>query len=255
MNDLSHTHSAVPASIAPTSPVTASDVAHSSPVSGKPTERSGVSEHGVSDAMAVQILATEHWSLLATRGMTWNEVFSRASMFVTVLSAAVVSLALVAQATAFGPAFRLVALLVLPVVLLVGVGTLIRLSAANTDDLGLVVGMNRLRHAYLELAPGLEPYFVTAHHDDRAGILQSYGLGYHPGLGHALSGAPVLVAAINALLAGVLAALVAMTAGASEAICQLVGVAAALATALSQSILGWRAYRRANRMVRPRFPH
>jgi hypothetical protein len=58
---------------------------------------------GVTDAVRTQILATEHWSLLATRSMTWNEVFSRASMSVTVLSAAVVALALVAQAAAFGP--------------------------------------------------------------------------------------------------------------------------------------------------------
>jgi hypothetical protein len=58
----------------------------------------------VTDAVRAQILATEHWSLLSTRSMTWNEVFSRAGMFVTVLSAAVVALALVAQVTAFGPA-------------------------------------------------------------------------------------------------------------------------------------------------------
>src|SRR5262245_16104393 len=116
---------------------------------------------GVTDAVRAQILATEHWSLLATRSMTWNEVFSRAAMFVTVLSAAVVALALVAQATTFGAGFRLFALLVLPIVLLVGLATVIRLADANTDDFGLVLGMNRLRHAYLELAPELEPYFVT----------------------------------------------------------------------------------------------
>ncbi len=27
---------------------------------------------GVTDAVRVQILATEHWSLLATRSMTWK---------------------------------------------------------------------------------------------------------------------------------------------------------------------------------------
>jgi len=65
---------------------------------------------GVTDAVRAQILATEHWSLLATRSMTWNEMFSRAAMFLTVLSAAVVALALVAQATGFGPGFRSFAL-------------------------------------------------------------------------------------------------------------------------------------------------
>jgi hypothetical protein len=41
-------------------------------------------------------------------------------MFITVLSAAVVALALVAQATAFGSAFYTFALLTLPIVLFVG---------------------------------------------------------------------------------------------------------------------------------------
>ena len=169
---------------------------------------------GVTDAVRAQILATEHWSLLATRSMTWNEVFSRSTMFVTVLSAAVVALALVAQATAFGPGFRLFALLVLPVVLLVGLATVLRLGDANTDDFGLVLGMNRLRHAYLELAPELEPYFVTGRHDDMAGLTQSYGLGYHSGLGRVLAATPNLVAIIDAVVFGVFAALIAQILGA-----------------------------------------
>src|SRR3954468_341219 len=88
-------------------------------------------EGKVTDAVRVQILATEHWSLLATRSMTWNEAFSRASMFLTVLSAAMVALALVAQATAFGEGFHVFALIVLPIVLLVGLGTYGRLTAIN----------------------------------------------------------------------------------------------------------------------------
>src|SRR5215467_5019410 len=96
-----------------------------------PTSTSSLSDRsGVTDAVRAQILATEHWSLLATRSMTWNEVFSRASMFITVLSAGVVALALVAQATAFGPNFLLFAVLVLPVVLLAGLATLTRLGNA-----------------------------------------------------------------------------------------------------------------------------
>jgi hypothetical protein len=210
--------------------------------------------NGVTDAVRAQILATEHWSLLATRSMIWNEVFSRASMFVTVLSAAVVALALVAQATAFGPGFRLFALLVLPIVLLVGLTTYIRLSDANIDDLGLVMGMNRLRHAYLELAPELEPYFVTAYHDDKASILRSYGLGYHPGLSRVLSATPNLVGAINVVVAGVLAALIADALGTPEAATVAVGVVAALAVAFGYGMLAFRAITRAWHAVRPRFP-
>jgi len=209
---------------------------------------------GVTDAVRVQILATEHWSLLATRGMTWNEVFSRASMFVTVLSAAVVALALVAQATAFGPGFRLFALLVLPAVLLVGLATVIRLGDANTDDFGLVMGMNRLRHAYLELAPELEPYFVTAQHDDAASIMRSFGLGYRPGISRFLACTPNVVGAINVVVAGVLAALIAQTIGSPDASAVAAGVVVALAAAGGHGVLAFRTISKARRAHRPRFP-
>jgi hypothetical protein len=209
---------------------------------------------GVTDAVRAQILATEHWSLLATRSTTWNEVFSRASMFITVLSAGVVALALVAQATAFGPNFLLFAVLVLPVVLLVGVATFLRLGDANTDDFGLVLGMNRLRHAYLELAPELEPYFVTGHHDDRAGIIQSYGLGYHAGLSRALSATPNLVAIIDAVVFGVLAALIALLLGSPDAAAVAIGVIAALVAIIGLAVVVSRWRTRVWRGVRPHFP-
>ena len=105
--------------------------------------------------------------------MTWGEVFSRAGIFLTVVSASVVALALVAQATDFGDGFYVFALLVLPIVLVLGVGTLVRLGDALTEDVRLVFGMNRLRHAYLEIAPELEPYFVTSHYDDEEGVLET----------------------------------------------------------------------------------
>jgi hypothetical protein len=81
-----------------------------------------------------QFLATEHWSLLATRSMTWQEIFSRTGTYLTMLSACVVALSLVANATGFGPGFRTFALLVLPVALLVGFGTYFRLVEADIED-------------------------------------------------------------------------------------------------------------------------
>jgi membrane protein implicated in regulation of membrane protease activity len=72
---------------------------------------------------AAQILATEHWSLLATRTVIWNEAMSRANVFLTVLSAAIIALALLADATGFGPQTTTLALVLLPVVLLLGIAT------------------------------------------------------------------------------------------------------------------------------------
>jgi hypothetical protein len=56
-------------------------------------------------ALRAQILETEHWSLLATRGISWSEIFNRTGIFLTVLSAAVVALSLVAQGTGLGRRF------------------------------------------------------------------------------------------------------------------------------------------------------
>lgn len=221
----------------------------SAPTSPPLTDRSGIT-----DAVRAQLLATEHSSLLATRSMTWSESFSRAGMFITVLSAAVVALALVAQATRFGPGFRLFALLVLPVVLLVGQATLIRLVADDQEDFYLVAGMNRLRHAYLELAPELEPYFVTGHHDDESSIMRSYGPGARVNLARVLANTPNLVAAINIVVVGVLAALVAATLGARDVVALVVGVVAALAAAAGYVVSTLRTISSTRRAHHPRFP-
>jgi len=61
-------------------------------------------------SVRAQILATEHWSLLATRSMTWSEVMSRIVIHLTLLSASLVVLALVAQTAGFGLVFRVFAI-------------------------------------------------------------------------------------------------------------------------------------------------
>ena len=65
---------------------------------------------------ALQILTTEHWSLLAARSLVYTEAMSRTSIFVAALSGAVVALALVAQGTEFGSGFVAFSLVLLPVV-------------------------------------------------------------------------------------------------------------------------------------------
>lgn len=72
-----------------------------------PVPESGSAGPEVTPAMRLQILSTEHWSLLASRSLAWNESFSRGGMFLATLSGAIVALALVAQATDFGEGFRI----------------------------------------------------------------------------------------------------------------------------------------------------
>lgn len=184
------------------------------------------------EAAHLQILATEHWSLLATRSLLWAEMYNRASMFLTTLSASVVALALVSQATDGGSDFSLFALLVLPVVLLIGVGTQLRLGVARDEDVVTVIGMNRLRHAYLDIAPELEPYFVTSHHDDPSSVAQTASPTAASRLVRILVGLPVLVGVINSALFGVIVALIAEHLQHPPVIHASVGAVAAMAASV-----------------------
>src|SRR5216117_3417405 len=191
-----------------------------------PAPRAGDAEPtaGASPAMRLQILSTEHWSLLASRSLAWNESFSRAGMFLTTLSGAIVSLGLVGGATGFGESFTLFALVILPVVLFIGLATWIRLGASNFHEALCVIGMNRIRAAYLQLAPDLERYFVMSAHDDFPGI--GVTMAVPPGggrgfwLAQMLAGTPTVVAILNAVLVG---AILAVRSGGSPTTALLVG--------------------------------
>ncbi len=211
-------------------------------------------------AVRIQILATEHWSLLANRSMIWNEIFTRTGMFLTTLSAAAVAIALVAQATEFGANFRIFSLLVLPVVLLLGVGTFIRLNEALEEDFWLVVGMNRLRRAYFDIAPDLERYFVTSGFDDVPGFMQSYSafgrsarMNVTPG--RVLSSSAAIVGILDCVLVGIIAALLANLATGQGAVYLTVGVLVGFTAAVVLTgVVPYRAITRAMNEYEPRFP-
>ena len=211
----------------------------------------------VSPAMRLQILSTEHWSLLASRSLAWNESFSRAGMFLATLTGAIVGLALVAQASAFGDAFTLFALVILPIVLFIGVATFIRLGASNYHDALCVIGMNRIRAAYLELAPDLERYFVMSAHDDARGAAITRGVppggGAMP-LAHLIAATPAVVLILNALLAGIITALVALRAGGGASAIFGVGLLGFLVAMALQSVYARRNIAKVSSLMRPIFP-
>ncbi len=165
-----------------------------------------INDSEVTLSQRLQILTAEHSSLVATRALAWSEAFSRTTMFLAVLSGSVVAIALVAQASAFGDAFALFALVLLPMVLFLGVATFFRLSAVNYHDGLCVAGMNRIRHAYLEAAPDLKPHLVMGAHDDREGLLTTMAM--PPGMSgfqQFVSATPQIITVINSIVAGVIA--------------------------------------------------
>lgn len=191
-----------------------------------PSTASRDSSAEITPSMKLQILSTEHWSLLASRSLAWNESFSRAGMFLAALSGAIVALALVAQASDFGEPFRIFALIILSVVLVVGIGTNLRMGMSNYHDAQCVKGMNRIRAGYLELAPELDRYFVMGTTDDQRGIELTMAIPPHSSLAVLmLSSTPLLVSTLNSILSGTILALLAIQLGADLVPAVLVGVA------------------------------
>ncbi len=60
------------------------------PLDQRPCPRRTTAAAPLEDPRALQILSTEHWSLLAGRSLAYNEAFSRAGMFLTFLSATLI---------------------------------------------------------------------------------------------------------------------------------------------------------------------
>jgi hypothetical protein len=204
---------------------------------------------------ALQILMTEHWSLLAHRGFTYTETLGRTSIFVAALTGSVVALALVAQATEVGDSFVAFALVLLPVVYFLGVVTFVRLMQVNWEDTRWVQGMNRIRHAYLDLAPELEPYFVTSRYDDDLGILQSaVAMRKWPSPAQGLVAIPGIVGVIDSVVAGAIAGIAAVALDLGTAAALVLGGVLFLVSAAGFVALGDRQIERARNELDPVFP-
>jgi len=204
-------------------------------------------------AVVAQLLATEHWSLLATRGTMWSEVMSRITILLTVVTGSLVILGLVAQAGGFGTTFQVLAIGLAGTGLILGTLTSVRVFLASDEDAGLVLAMNQLRAAYAELSPGVEEHFLTSTRLDEEGLMRTYTLGVrrHP-LVHILGSTNFFVGTVNTLLAGALVALVAGTLGAPIAAVVLAGLGAAVLYLGVFMIVGYRTFGTRRRMMRSR---
>jgi len=220
----------------------------------------GGSGAATAEGVSMQILSTEHWSLLAARSLGYTEFFGRGNMFFSVLSGAVIALALIAQAGKF-ETFIVAAMLLLAIVFFVGLVTIARIAQLNYEDALWVVGMNRIRHAYLELRPELKQYFVTSPHDDLVGIFTTLGLtSVLPGrrvltdIGHPFTTLPGMLTIIIAVVAGAWAAVVSVAAGAAQPLAIAAGAAGFSLYIVASIIWNQRFVRRLTKMLAPQFP-
>jgi hypothetical protein len=228
------------------SPVPPPSHAAAAQPAGQPTSNASHQEtSSAAPSVRAQLLATEHWSLLATRSTTQSEVLSRITTFLMLVSASIVSLALIGQATRFDRRFLTFALVLLGMVIMIGTLTQMRLGNAAIEDLAHVIGMNRLRAAYVDLDPGIEGYLVTSAHDDDPGIWQTYNhlMGPNP-IWQPLASSTAFIMLVNAGLTGVFAALVAAALDAPGPLVATVAAACGLAFVGISAVLAGRRVQR-----------
>jgi hypothetical protein len=180
------------------------------------------------DPRAVQILSTEHWSLLSARSLAYNEAFTRGGMFLTFLSMSFVALALLAQAMSFGEQFLTIAAIVLAFDFVIGVTTYGRIVGANEDDLRAVHGMARIRHAYVEIAPLVARYFTSPTNDDIDSVLTTYGTQRGSEFLYAFTTSGGMIGLITSMVGGVLASVIALLLGTSGDLSIWIGVGGAV---------------------------
>ena len=202
-------------------------------------------------SLRAQLLATEHWSLLASRSTTQSEVLTRIAIFLTLVSAGLVTLGFVGQASGFRGWFGVAALGVLFVLALLGLITMVRAFNTADEDLMYVVAMNRLRAAYVELDPGLERYLYASAHDDEAGLRTTYHFFYDRGASVVFGSSMMIIAVVEAVVVGLLAGGLVSALGAAPVVSVVVGTVVAVAVVVLGMLRGFVTYRRAIRSLRP----
>jgi hypothetical protein len=201
------------------------------------------------------LLATEHAGLVAARGSAQSEVLTRITIFLTLFSASLVSIALVGQATDFGELFGPSAIALLTIVVIIGQLTQVRVLTIGIEDLLYVLAMNRLRSAYVALDPGIEPYLMASPHDDRAGSMRTYDfLGARHPMVQVGGSSMVLIIVVNGMLLGLLAAAICLTAGAPSWVTFGLGAVVAVASCVLWIVRGERSYRAVWTRHRPLHP-
>jgi hypothetical protein len=150
-------------------------------------------------------LVTEHFVLQTARGTTVSESSTRASIYLTTLSSALVAFGFLAD-TDYARGYLAV---VVPVVVLLGVFTYERLVQTSLEDVVALAAMQRIRRWYGTILPGAGRYFPVPETRSAPNELIDIGLRLSwRGVFFTLSSA---IAVVNCIVAGAGAALAVST--------------------------------------------
>jgi len=193
-------------------------------------------------ARRLQILATEHWGLLAARSTAQSEVLTRITIYLTLVSAGLVTIGLLGQATKFGSWFPVAALGILGFLTVVGLMTLSRVLSVSEEDMMFVVAMNRIRGAYSEVDPTAAAAFLASTHDDQLGMSVTYSfLRFRGSFEQVIGSSAVLsilvAASVAGMFSGGLTAALGMPVGGAVAVGVVVGLV------IAATAVGYAGYR------------
>jgi hypothetical protein len=164
-----------------------------------------------------QYLTTEHFTLQGARGGFISESNSRLATYLTTVSGAVIALALIAQISGSGSTFLQFALVLFPIVLYVGLGTVLQLVTLSGADALYTQAINRIRHFYVTNEPDVEHFLSFPHHDDNQSIDRARAL-FASFRIRVMFSPVVQVILINSFLAGVFATVLAQSIAPTKAI-------------------------------------
>jgi hypothetical protein len=154
-------------------------------------------------ARRLQILATEHWGLLAARSTAQSEVLTRITIYLTLVSAGLVTIGLLGQATHFASWFAVAALGILGFLSVVGILTLMRVLTVSEEDFMYVTAMNRIRAGYARVDPAAAEYFLASTHDDELGMRVTYSFFRHRSSVEQILGSSLMLSVlVNATVTG-----------------------------------------------------
>lgn len=162
----------------------------------------GTPQPNPSRQAAMQALTTEHFTLQGARGVIMAEIGSRATIYLSAVSASVVALAFVTTLSDAEELVRGFILVLLPVLAFMGFVTKARLVQLSYTDFHYQRAINRIRHFYVEAAPETAHYLLLSTHDDMAGVAQSAF--YQQGRRMGILTAAQMVAVINYVIVGLL---------------------------------------------------
>jgi hypothetical protein len=171
-------------------------------------------------------LLTEHFVLESARGITVSESSSRAALYLTTLSSALVAFGFLTH-TAFALGFLAV---IIPVIVILGIFTYERLVQTSLEDVAALASIQRIRWFYAGILPGADKYFprpVGAHAPN-----ELLDIGRHAswrGVFFTMSSA---IAVVNSIVAGAGVALLLTVLGFNQSIAIILGIAAAVVLAI-----------------------